>query len=57
MAQVDIAQVDRDLLAVCRLRPKFVYIAGHVYPPRAIYMDGIWMVPAAGARPPLLIFR
>jgi hypothetical protein len=40
MAQFDIAQVDRDLLTIRSLGPKFVYIVGHRYPPDGWWVEG-----------------
>ena len=49
MAEVDIAEVDRDLLAVCRLGPKFVYIARHSSHPS----PSGWMAELANSSPSL----
>jgi hypothetical protein len=51
MAEVDIAQIDRDLLAIGRLWSKFVHVAGHSRPPDTIRMDGNWMVGVASSSP------
>jgi hypothetical protein len=51
MAQVDIAKVDRDLLAVRCLRSKFMHIACHIYPPATISLDGKWRVKPSRSSP------
>ena len=33
VAEVDIAEIDRDLLAISRFRPQLLYFAGHFYHP------------------------
>src|SRR5579871_945128 len=44
LAEVDKAEVDRDLLGIRRLRAEFMNIVRHwFYHPFAIRMDGIWM--------------
>jgi hypothetical protein len=51
MAQIDIAEVDRDLLAICSLRPKFMHIVCHGHHPHTISMDGRWQVHQATSTP------
>lgn len=46
MAEVDIAQVDRDLLAVRSFNWRFVHARRHAY---YIYMDGKWMACVASS--------
>ena len=47
VAEVDIAEVDRDLLGVARPWSQFMYVSGHpLYHPYTICMDGIWMLTA-----------
>ena len=41
VAEVDIAEVDRDLLAVARLGPQLVDVAGHL---STILSPSVWMV-------------
>ena len=36
MAKIDIPEVDGDLLTVCSLRPKFMYVRRHLYHPITI---------------------
>jgi phasin len=40
VAEVDIAEIDRDLLAISRFRPELVYLTGHF----TIHIPSIWMV-------------
>jgi hypothetical protein len=42
VTEIDIAEIDRDLLAISHFRPKLMYLAGHFYHPYTIHMDGIW---------------
>ena len=44
VAEVDIAEIARDLLAVSDLRSKLVGHLGPIYHPYAIRVDGKWMV-------------
>src|SRR3954465_5461396 len=48
MAEVDIAEIDRDLLAVRRLRPDFSYVTSHLNP---IPASSHWMVGSACPNP------
>src|SRR6478736_3504043 len=50
VAEIDIAEIDRDLLAVSPFRPKLMYLACHFYHPYTIHTDGIWNTPAGVAR-------
>lgn len=54
MSQVDLAQIDRDLLAIRSPWSKFVHVGRHSRPPLAICMDGIWMVGVASSSPSIV---
>ena len=51
MAEVNIAEVDRDLFAIGSLRSKFVYVGRHSRHPITICMDGKWMAHVASSSP------
>ncbi len=47
MAEIDEAEIDGDLLAVGGLRPKLLYLGGHLCHPYTIHVDGIWSASTA----------
>src|SRR6185437_3372792 len=46
VAENDVAEIDRDLFALTRLRSQLMHIVGHAYHPQNICVDGIWMAGA-----------
>jgi hypothetical protein len=50
MAEIDIAEIDRDLFTISRFRPKLLYLASHSYHPFTIHADGMWRPQPAFAR-------
>src|SRR5215207_2119207 len=43
MAEIDIAEIDRDLLTVAGLRPEFPHVVRHRHHPLTIGMEGKWI--------------
>jgi hypothetical protein len=41
VTEIDVAEIDRDLLGLAYLRPKFLDVISHLNP--TICMDGIWL--------------
>src|SRR4051794_40981594 len=45
MAEINVAEIDRDLLAIRRLGAKLAHIVSHSAHPLTISVDGIWALP------------
>jgi hypothetical protein len=67
LAEVNVTEIDRDLLAVSRFWAELMHIRDHALHPYTIYWDGIWMAArfmqgattgrGGGARPALRVYE